>query len=380
MYNGIGLTTPRGSATSGHVTKNMSYIKPDFFRKKLDANTGRQEAISNLAASQAKANDDILTHNRKREMEAKMFEMQEDMLEQGYTDEEIESKVSEFKEKFMQSHRGGSDGKSKKSQTTDTHEIFIQKSRDNERMKNAFGISSKFVEGEAFDPEIQEQKKKERAIERELKAQQKEDDRIKRAADREKADKAAAFEEEQRKTRDAKAGRDTDRYQDRDREGERSRYRDDSRAEGNSRDDVDRGRFDDHRNRDDGRDRGYGRDRQRTGEGVRNRHDEDNGRYRDRDPPRDHHHRDSRFNRDRDNDRDGDRDRDSDYRRGGGSGGGGGAPAPSGRSSNARARIISTVLSPGFRANLTPSCSLIEKKQVVQVADTTQLYRVFERC
>lgn len=52
---------------------------------------------------------------------------------------------------------------------------------------------------------------------------------------------------------------------------------------------------------------------------------------------------------------------------GSGSGGGGAGAAPSSRLPSARARIISTVLSPGFRANLTPSCSLIEKKQVVQV-------------
>jgi hypothetical protein len=28
MYNGIGLTTPRGSGTSGFVSKNLAFVKP----------------------------------------------------------------------------------------------------------------------------------------------------------------------------------------------------------------------------------------------------------------------------------------------------------------------------------------------------------------
>ena len=28
MYNGIGLTTPRGSGTSGYVQRSLAYIKP----------------------------------------------------------------------------------------------------------------------------------------------------------------------------------------------------------------------------------------------------------------------------------------------------------------------------------------------------------------
>ena len=44
MYNGIGLTTARGSGTSGYVQKNLSHVKPyaqqtqrDSFLKELQA-------------------------------------------------------------------------------------------------------------------------------------------------------------------------------------------------------------------------------------------------------------------------------------------------------------------------------------------------------
>ena len=45
-YNGIGLTTPRGSATSGHVQRNLSHLRPDFYRSKLSANSGEATTIA----------------------------------------------------------------------------------------------------------------------------------------------------------------------------------------------------------------------------------------------------------------------------------------------------------------------------------------------
>jgi len=93
MYNGIGLSTPRGSATSGYVTKNLTYIKPEFFRNKLSARSGHYEGAED-AKRRTKGNEEILRHNEKRAIEAKLFELQEVLLEQGLTDEEIETKLA----------------------------------------------------------------------------------------------------------------------------------------------------------------------------------------------------------------------------------------------------------------------------------------------
>ena len=84
MYNGIGLTTARGSATSGHVTKNLTYIKPEFFRNKLSQNQGQgrpHQDEKTKALAHKKGNQDILEHNEKRSIEAKIFEFQEKLLE-----------------------------------------------------------------------------------------------------------------------------------------------------------------------------------------------------------------------------------------------------------------------------------------------------------
>jgi len=52
-------------------------------------------------SEEQKVNKDIMEHNRKRAVESKLFELQEAMLEQGYNDEEIESKLS-FKRKQLE--------------------------------------------------------------------------------------------------------------------------------------------------------------------------------------------------------------------------------------------------------------------------------------
>lgn len=259
MYNGIGLQTPRGSATSGHITKNLSYIKPDFFRKGLDANTGRHEAISHLASMQSKANDDILGHNSKRELEAKIFELQESMVEQGYTDLEIEEKVNELKSQLSKPDRQQVPASRKSHASTDSHEILMRKEVENQKLKNAFGITSNFVEGEAFDPEIQEQKKKERALGREERNRQFEEKRQAREQER----KSIAHSDETRKDHGNDIG---------------TRYGRDGRDERNSQSSRYRDVRDDRNTSEKARERDAYDDRRRSGESFRERHyDNDSG-------------------------------------------------------------------------------------------------------
>lgn len=115
MYNGIGLATARGSGTNAYVQRNLSFVKStknkveyrteeDF--KKLDAQINRPP------------NQEILDHQRKRQIEVKCLEMRELMEQQGYVaviictifntmliwhifrydEEEIENKLIEYRE------------------------------------------------------------------------------------------------------------------------------------------------------------------------------------------------------------------------------------------------------------------------------------------
>ena len=76
MYNGIGLLTPRGSGTSGHVTSNSFNIRPG------DRGTERRPDATNKPIIK-KPDERILEHQRKREIEVKLMELEETLQEQG---------------------------------------------------------------------------------------------------------------------------------------------------------------------------------------------------------------------------------------------------------------------------------------------------------
>ena len=49
MYNGIGLTTARGSGTSGYVQKNLSHVKPFAQQKQKDSFLKELQALKVLS-------------------------------------------------------------------------------------------------------------------------------------------------------------------------------------------------------------------------------------------------------------------------------------------------------------------------------------------
>lgn len=80
MYNGIGLSTPRGSGTNGYVQRNFAFINTMKEQNpyKTDADIKRADAVHFK-----EPNKEILAHERKRKIEVKCFEMEEMMGEQG---------------------------------------------------------------------------------------------------------------------------------------------------------------------------------------------------------------------------------------------------------------------------------------------------------
>ena len=56
MYNGIGLSTPRGSGTNGYVQKNMAFVMP------RPAGSRNFEVTRIKAPTQNAPNEDILEH------------------------------------------------------------------------------------------------------------------------------------------------------------------------------------------------------------------------------------------------------------------------------------------------------------------------------
>ncbi|CAN0090857.1 unnamed protein product [Ectocarpus sp. 6 AP-2014] len=209
MYNNVGIRTPRGSGTSGHVMSNRSHVRAQAFRMGIDRNTGKLQARDWEEPPPRKANEELLDHQRKRKVEAKIFELQEAMADRGYSDAEIEEKVAEVrkgleeregsgqKASLLKGKKGGGAGGG--TGAMDSHMRDVKKADDNRRMREAFGLGDDYAAGEAFDEEAQERKKEARRKEREAK-------------DKEWEEKKAAkkAEEKKEKRRREKAGSDDD--------------------------------------------------------------------------------------------------------------------------------------------------------------------------
>ncbi|WFD02863.1 phosphomannomutase [Malassezia obtusa] len=125
MYNGIGLQTARGSGTNGYVQRNLSSIRP------RDAPQAPPQEKARILEPDQK----ILDHDRKRKVEIQCIELQDELEEQGL-------------------------------RPSDTHALGAAKRLESEKMERALRIRPDYREGEAFQPEVQEQRKIERMEER----------------------------------------------------------------------------------------------------------------------------------------------------------------------------------------------------------------------
>ncbi|KAJ7535414.1 hypothetical protein O6H91_12G032300 [Diphasiastrum complanatum] len=168
MYNGIGLQTPRGSGTNGYIQNNK------FLVKARPARTERQEFQEGQGTGGVtrKANKEILEHDRKRQIELKLMVLEEALVEQGYTDEEVLEQV-ESARKVLESADDVEEDRhvsndSVRLSETQTHQVAARKEKKLDILKAALRLED-VKEGEAFDRELQEQRKQERLIAREEK-------------------------------------------------------------------------------------------------------------------------------------------------------------------------------------------------------------------
>lgn len=78
MSDNVGLSTPRGSGTSGYVQKNLAAMRP------RDRGAPYSTELDNLREyKQRQPDKGILEHDRKREVEVKVFELRDKLEEEG---------------------------------------------------------------------------------------------------------------------------------------------------------------------------------------------------------------------------------------------------------------------------------------------------------
>eukprot|EP01017_Pseudomicrothorax_dubius_P031361 TRINITY_DN3997_c0_g1_i5.p1 TRINITY_DN3997_c0_g1~~TRINITY_DN3997_c0_g1_i5.p1 ORF type:complete len:209 (+),score=70.67 TRINITY_DN3997_c0_g1_i5:44-670(+) len=162
MYNGIGLSTPRGSGTSGYIQKNMSMVRPQKSREEFLKDL--QQLRENVLPPPKKANRDILLHKQKRSILLHLEKLRQELHERGTAEEEIEERLKTAEAKLNEMMEKGELDFEKKE---DTHQQAIAKEREYERMRRAFAMSEDYRPGSAFDFEGQEKKKLEKVHESE---------------------------------------------------------------------------------------------------------------------------------------------------------------------------------------------------------------------
>lgn len=79
MSDNVGLSTPRGSGTSGYVQRNLAHFRP-----RDNGPYGRDKDFDSMRHTQRQPDQGILEHDRKREVEVKVFQLRDKLEEEGY--------------------------------------------------------------------------------------------------------------------------------------------------------------------------------------------------------------------------------------------------------------------------------------------------------
>jgi len=152
MYNGIGLSTVRGSGTNGYVQRNLSHVRPS----KDKVNYKTEEDIKKSEAAISKGpNQGILDHERKRKLEVKCMELEEVLRDQGCDDEEIDEKVNAYRQMLLgheQDKKAFQDvDEFGRPVVKDTHQLAKAQQEKNAKLKAAFGLKDNFIDGSSFE-------------------------------------------------------------------------------------------------------------------------------------------------------------------------------------------------------------------------------------
>ncbi|KAJ2904250.1 hypothetical protein MKZ38_008461 [Zalerion maritima] len=146
MSDNVGLSTPRGSGTSGYVQRNLAHLRP------RDKTTPYPKDTDNLHHKQREPDKKILEHDRKREVEVKVFELRDKLEEEEVEEEEIESRCDALRQKLLADLAHGisassSSGQKRSIKSHQVHELAEAKIKESERLRKALKISKDYQEG-----------------------------------------------------------------------------------------------------------------------------------------------------------------------------------------------------------------------------------------
>lgn len=169
MSSNVGLSTPRGSGTSGYVQRNLSVLKP------RDAGVGVPYNLESNARppTTRKPDQEILKHDRLRELEIKILELREKLEDEEADEDKIDEECDKLRlrltaemerdEKKSRNRPGGgkrTDGRSLKSYQV--HELAEAKERESERLRRALGLKPGEVSEDGEHPMARQEKRRQK--------------------------------------------------------------------------------------------------------------------------------------------------------------------------------------------------------------------------
>ena len=141
MSSNVGLSTPRGSGTSGYVQRNLSALKS------RDYGQPYPDPKKDFTRPHRQPDKQILEHDRKREIEVKVFALRDNLEDEGKLDEdEIDERCDKLRTELLEEmEQGRSNGSAKGStgkglKRYQVHELAEAKEREMERFRRAVGV------------------------------------------------------------------------------------------------------------------------------------------------------------------------------------------------------------------------------------------------
>ncbi|KAE9548751.1 hypothetical protein FO519_008042 [Halicephalobus sp. NKZ332] len=148
MYNGIGLSTARGSGTNGYVQANLSSLL--FSKQKIDYNA-EADMEKNEAELNKGPNKDLLLHEYKRRIEIKCAEFEDLMEEKGFSEKEILDKVNEYRKLLFAEFEAGKMQLEHELDDRNSHSRAHLAQVGRDRFRNALKIDEKYKPGSSFE-------------------------------------------------------------------------------------------------------------------------------------------------------------------------------------------------------------------------------------
>ncbi|POS75012.1 pre-mRNA-splicing factor CWC21 [Diaporthe helianthi] len=161
MSDNVGLSTPRGSGTSGYIQRNLAHIRP---RDSGAPYPPTRDSFDSPKHKQRQPDRGILEHDRKRAVEVKVLELRDELEEAGELDEdEIDERCDALRKKLLAEGAasrsgggggGGAGGPDRRGKGPggglkmhQVHEMADQKIRESERLRRALKIGRDYEEG-----------------------------------------------------------------------------------------------------------------------------------------------------------------------------------------------------------------------------------------